>query len=101
ALPQMTTFGPGCDESRALDPAVIGSHVIVRTRQENTDTIKQARFMATWTEEDVKVDVGVSYLDDNFTLQGSNTFANNFWQTWSGYGAPSGRTTGLVMPSEI
>ncbi len=101
SLPRMTTFGPGCDESRVLDPAVIGSHVIVRMRQENSDTIKQARFAATWTEEDVKIDVGVSYLDDNFTLQNSNTFANNFWQTWAGYGAPSGRSTGLVIPADI
>lgn len=101
ALPEMTTFGPGCDESRVLDPSVIGSHVVVRMRQENSDTIKQVRFATRWEEEDLKLDLGVSFLEDNFTLQNSNTFANNFWQAWAGYGAPSGRSTGLVIPEEI
>jgi TonB-dependent receptor len=100
-LPQLTTYGPNGDTSRYLDPSVIGSHVLVRTAQENTDTIKQARFTATWEQEGLKLDVGTSYLDDNFTLQNRNTFANNFWQTWSGYGAPSGRTSGLVVPESL
>jgi TonB-dependent receptor len=100
-LPQLTTYGPNGDTSRYLDPSVIGSHVLVRTAQENTDTIKQARFTATWEQEGLRLDVGTSYLDDNFTLQNRNTFANNFWQTWSGYGAPSGRTSGLVVPESL
>jgi iron complex outermembrane receptor protein len=100
-LPQLTTFGPAGDQSRYLDPAAIGSHVLVRTAQENTDTIKQARFTATWEQEGLKLDVGTSYVDDNFTLQNSNTFANNFWQAFSGYGPPSGRTSGLVVPESL
>jgi iron complex outermembrane receptor protein len=101
-LPEMDTFGPGCDESRVVrDPSVIGSHVIVRMRQENTDTIDQAKFVVNWTDENIKVSAGASIVDDNFTLQNSNTFANNFWQTWSGYGAPSGRATGVVIPESV
>jgi len=100
-LPQMTTFGPNCDQSRVLDPTVVGSHVLVRIRQENSDTINQARFSTTWQQEGLKVDAGASILKDTFELQNSNTFANNFWQTWAGYGAPSGRTTGLVVPTNI
>ena len=100
-FPQMTTYGPNGDTSRYLDPAVIGSHVLVRTLQENSDTIKQARFKVSWAQEDLKVDAGVSWVDDNFTLQNSNTFANNFWQAYGGYGAPSGRTSGVVVPSSI
>jgi iron complex outermembrane receptor protein len=100
-FPEMTTFGPSGDTSRYLDPAVIGSHVLVRALQENSDTLKQARFMATWKDEKVKVSAGLSYLDDNFTLQNSNTFTNNFWQAYGGYGAPSGRTSGVAVPSSI
>jgi iron complex outermembrane recepter protein len=100
-LPEMTTYGPGGDTSRYLDPSIIGSHVLVRTFQENTDTIKQARFTTTWQQENLKLKAGASWLDDNFTLQGSNTFANNFWQTFAGYGAPSGRTSGVPVPSAI
>ncbi len=100
-LPQLTTYGPSGDPSRYLDPSVIGSHVLVRMQQENTDTIKQGRFTATWEQDDLKLDLGVSYLDDNFTLQNSNTFANNFWQAYSGYGAPSGRSSGVVVPESL
>ncbi|HZD53810.1 MAG TPA: TonB-dependent receptor [Woeseiaceae bacterium] len=100
-LPQLTTFGPSGDTSRYLDPAVIGSHVLVRLKQKNEDTIKQARFTATWEQEDVTVDIGTSYLDDNFTLENRNSFANNFWQAYSGYGAPSGRSSGVLVPSSI
>jgi TonB-dependent receptor len=100
-FPELTSFGPGCNQARVLDPSAIGSHVLVRTRQENTDTLKQARFTTTWVQDQLKLDVGTSYVEDEFTLQSSNTFTNNFWQTWSGYGAPSGRTSGLVAPANI
>ena len=100
-LPQLTTFGPNGDRSRYLDPAVIGSHVLVRTSQQNSDTIKQARFTATWREDELRLDAGTSYVDDNFELQGRNTFANNFWQAFSGYGSPSGRSAGLVVPTNL
>jgi TonB-dependent receptor len=100
-FPEMTTFGPGGDTSRNLDPTIIGSHVLVRTLQENSDTIKQARFKVTWEQENVKVNAGASYLDDNFTLQNSNTFANNFWQAYGGYGLPSGRTSGVIVPESL
>ena len=100
-LPQMTTYGPNGDTSRYLDPTIIGSHVLVRILQENTDTIKQARFKVTWAQENVRVDAGLSWVDDEFTLQNSNTFANNFWQAYAGYGAPSGRTSGVLVPTAI
>lgn len=100
-LPQLTTFGPSGDPSRYLDPSVIGSHVLVRSSQQNSDTLKQARFTATWTQDDVRLDAGLSYVDDNFTLQNRNTFANNFWQAFSGYGTPSGRTSGVVVPTNL
>jgi iron complex outermembrane recepter protein len=100
-FPEMTTFGPGCDQTRNLDPSVIGSHVLVRTKQENTDTIKQVRFTTRWSQDDFKVDVGTSYITDEFTLQNSNTFANNFWQAFSGYGAPSGRSSGVLVPTSL
>jgi iron complex outermembrane recepter protein len=100
-FPEMSGFGPGCDQARVLDPAVIGSHVLVRTSQENSDTLKQGRFTTTWVEDGLKLDVGTSYVTDEFTLKNSNTFANNFWQAYSGYGAPSGRTGGVLVPTSV
>lgn len=101
-LPQATAFGPNCDETRVLDPSVIGSHVLVRLSQQNTDTIKQGRFVASWSQDDFKLDMGTSYMEDTFTLENRNTFANNFWQAFAGYGAPSGRTSGVApLPSSL
>ncbi len=40
-------------------------------------------------------------MDDNFQLQQSNTFTNNFWQAFSGYGAPSGRSSGVIVPTNL
>jgi outer membrane receptor protein involved in Fe transport len=96
-----TTFGPNCDQARALDPTLIGSHVLVRTRQENSDTLKQTRFVVSWNDENVKLDLGASYLDDTFELRSFNTFANNLWQAWAGYGPPSGRSSGVVLPASL
>ena len=53
-LPEMTSYGPNGDTSRYLDPSIIGSHVLVRLFQENSDTIKQARFKLSWKQEDLK-----------------------------------------------
>ena len=100
-LPQLTTYGPNGDTSRYLDPSVIGSHVLVRSSQKNSDTLKQGRITATWKQDDFKFDAGVSFLNDNFKLQNSNTFTNNYWQAFSGYGAPSGRTSGVVIPTSL
>ncbi len=100
-LPQMSTYGPGCDQARVLDPSVVGSHVLVRTRQDTQDTIKQGKFGLTWEDDNVKLDAGGSYMEDAYDLQNYNTFANNFWQAWAGYGAPSGRTAGVVLPTSL
>jgi iron complex outermembrane receptor protein len=100
-LTEMSGFGPGNDQARYLDPSVIGSHVLVRTKQENTDELKQARFTTTWQQDNLKLNVGGSWMEDQFALQGSNTFANNFWQAYGGYGAPSGRTSGVPIPSSL
>jgi iron complex outermembrane receptor protein len=100
-LPQLTTYGPNGDTSRYLDPSIIGSHVLVRTQQQNTDTLKQGRFVATWEQDGLQLDAGASYLNDRFELENSNTFANNFWQAFSGYGAPSGRASGVLIPQSM
>lgn len=101
SFPQLTNYGPAGDESRFLDPSVIGSHVLVRQSQENSDELKQARITATWKQDNLRLDVGSSYVDDNFQLQQSNTFTNNYWQAFAGYGSPSGRTSGVIVPTNL
>lgn len=101
SFPELTTYGPAGDQARWTDQSIIGSHVTVRQAQKNSDTIKQFRLGATWKQDDLTIKLGGRYMEDRFTLQNSNTFANNFWQAYAGYGTPSGRTSGVPIPASL
>lgn len=101
SFPEFTTYGPAGNQSRFTDQSVIGSHVTVRTAQKNKDEIKQFRLGATWKQDDLTIKVGGRYMEDEFSLQNRNTFTNNYWQAYAGYGAPSGRTTGVPIPASL
>ena len=80
---------------------MIGSHVTVRQAQKNTDAIKQGRLTARWKQDNLRLAVGGSYVEDHFKIQQSNTFANNYWQAYAGYGPASGGTTGVALPASL
>lgn len=101
AFPELTTYGPNGDQGRWTDQAIIGSHVTVRQQQINSDEIKQFRLGATWKQDDLTIKIGARYMEDEFSLENRNTFANNYWQAYAGYGAPSGRTTGVPIPASL
>ncbi|WP_375194277.1 TonB-dependent receptor [Sphingobium sp.] len=101
AFPELTTYGPNGDQARWTDQAILGSHVTVRQAQKNSDEIKQFRLGATWKQDDLTVKIGARYMEDEFSLQNRNTFANNFWQAYAGYGAASGRTSGVPIPASL
>lgn len=102
AFPTISNFGPAGDASRWADPTVIGSHVTVNQTQENTDELKQFRGVLTWKEENLTLKAGGQYVDDSFRLLNRSTFTNNFWQAYSGYGAPSGQGGGVSpLPSSL
>lgn len=98
AFPTLTAFGPNGDGSRFVDPTIIGSHVTVRATQINRDEIKQVRFTGSWDGDQIKIKAGGQYTEDSFQLENRNTFVNNHWQAYAGYGAPTGRGGGLVVP---
>jgi len=100
-FPELTTYGPAGDQSAYIDQSVIGSHVTVRQQQINSDEIKQFRLGATWKQDDLTIKLGGRYMEDKFHLENRNTFANNYWQAYAGYGAPSGRTTGVPIPASL
>ncbi|HTG38156.1 TonB-dependent receptor [Sphingomonas sp.] len=101
AFPVLTAFGPNGDGSRFIDPAILGSHVTVRSNQRNRDEIKQVRFTGGWDGDQIKLKAGGQYTEDRFQLENRNTFVNNFWQAYAGYGTPSGRTTGVPIPQSL
>lgn len=101
AFPELTAFGPNGDASRWTDPSIIGSHVTVRQQQLNSDEIKQFRLGATWEQENLTIKFGGRYMEDEFKLQNSSTFTNNFWQAYAGYGGPSGQGSGVLVPANL
>ncbi|WP_294256948.1 TonB-dependent receptor [uncultured Sphingomonas sp.] len=100
-IPVLHDYGVNGNASRWADLAAIGSHVTVNIANKNTDEIKQARFGLKWQQEDLTLRVGGSYLDDQFSFRSANTFANNYWQAYSGYGPASGTTGGVTLPASL
>ncbi|MGN6375574.1 MAG: TonB-dependent receptor [Sphingomonas sp.] len=100
-LPVFHGYGPNGDASRWSDTSIIGSHVTVNQAPRNTDTLKQARLAAEWKQDDLTLKLGGSYLEDSFHFQMSDTFTNNFWQAYAGYGPASGTGGGVALPSSL
>ena len=100
-FPTLHGYGAGGDPNRWADTSVIGSHVTVNVANKNTDAIKQARLAGKWTQDDLQLTFGGSYLDDRFKFRSANTFANNFWQAYSGYGPASGTSGGVPIPPSL
>lgn len=101
-IPVISAYGPNGDASQFLNQDLIGTHVATNGTQRNSDDIKQARFEGSWTgDNDLKIRFGGQYVKDRFKLHNENTFYNNFWQAYGGYGLPSGRTTGVPIPAGL
>lgn len=101
-IPVITAYGPNGDSSQFLNQSLIGTHVATNGTQRNSDDIKQFRFEGAWTgDNDLKIRFGGQYVKDRFKLHNENTFYNNFWQAYGGYGLPSGRTTGVPIPAGL
>ena len=98
ALPNIHNVGPAGDVSQFFNLADVGSHVIVRFKNYNRDTVKQARVMATWEADNFKLTFGGKYTDDHFYQQNWNTFTNGVFGLYSGYGPPSGRIGNSIAP---
>ncbi|MFL5239827.1 MAG: TonB-dependent receptor [Rhizomicrobium sp.] len=94
-LPNIHDVGPANNASQFLDTSQMGSHVIVRFRNYNTDLVKQAKLLGRWEADNFKLTFGGQYADDKFHTENANTFANGVFASFAGYGTPSGRTGGL------
>ncbi|MBY8827029.1 TonB-dependent receptor [Hephaestia mangrovi] len=99
-IPVLHDYGAFGDPSRWSDESVIGSHVAVDQAPRNSDTLKQFRLSAEWKQDDFSLKIGGSYVDDSFHLKMYDTFTNNFWQAYSGYGPASGGG-GVSIPSDL
>lgn len=100
-IPVLHNYGPNGDAARWADTSVLGSHVTVRSAQQNTDVVKQVRFSGSWEQEGFRIKAGGTYLEDHYQFEQANTFVNNFWQVYSGYGPPSGNNGGVLVPASL
>ena len=111
-LPYWSAYGPNTVASgsgavassnyNGLNPFIIGSHVFPLQTQQNTDQINEATIRATWDPgNSTKVTFGAQFLDDSWNTKEFDTFTNNYWELWSGYGPASNNTTGVTLPSSL
>jgi iron complex outermembrane recepter protein len=98
-LPYWTAVGPGSTATGTtnvtspnylgLNPYIIGSHVLPIQTQVNTDIIRQLKLDAAWHTDSTMVHFGAQFVDDSWSSKEYDTFTNNEWQLWSGYGPGS------------
>jgi iron complex outermembrane recepter protein len=116
-LPYWTAVGPGSVATGAgattspnylgLNPYIIGSHVLPIQTQVNTDKINQIKLDGDWHSDATTVHFGVQFVDDSWSSKEYDTFTNNEWQLWSGYGPASNNYTssgvlhGVALPSNL
>lgn len=109
-LPYWTAYGPNTVAGTAgavspnflgQNPFIVGSHVLPIQEQINTDKINQAKIDATWHTEDTTAHFGVQYVQDVWDSRELDTFTNNQWQLWSGYGPASGNADGVALPQSL
>jgi len=98
ALPYLLNYGPNGNTANYLGQGIIGSHVFPIQVFRNVDTVNQAKIQGTWSSDSAKLKFGFQYTDDTFALAQWDTFANNNWQAYSGYGPASGNAVGVALP---
>lgn len=88
-LPYPTSVGPGGNAANFLGNGILGTHVMPISSAQNYDAVNQAKVEADWNDSNIQFKVGVDYMSDHYNLVSYDDFANNEWQNFSGYGAPS------------
>jgi iron complex outermembrane receptor protein len=86
-LPYPTGFGPGGNAANFANPAFIGSHVLVESYNQNTDTLSQLKLEGSWHNEELKFKYGVQYTHDEEALRAFTDLPYT-WQMYAGYGPP-------------
>ncbi len=101
SLPYPTSIGPNGNAAAFINNGLIGSHVLVMQSPRNDDTIDQLKLMGTWADEGTRVRFGMSFIKDTRNLSTLDTFTNNDWQAYAGYGPASNNTGGVALPQSF
>lgn len=102
SIPELHNFGVGGDASKWAPTDTMGSHVSGRSRNVNTDVVKQGRLSAQWKQDNFSIKFGGDYIDDHYLLTPYGFGTSNFSQAYAGYG-PFGQTkvAGVKMPASL
>lgn len=101
-IPYPTFYGPDNDKSKFINNGLIGSHVIPMTMGKNLDTINQVKIQGDWIESDaLALKFGFQYVAEHKNQESWDTFENNNWQAYSGYGPASGNKNGVALPQDL
>jgi TonB-dependent receptor len=86
-LPYPVNFGPAGNAANFVNPAFIGSHVLVESYNQNKDSINQFKLEGRWADDSVKFKYGLQFTHDHEQLR---TFTDlpYTWQMYAGYGPP-------------
>lgn len=116
-LPYPTSFGPSGDKSRFINNGIIGSHVLPMTMGQTLDTINQFKLEGAWLDTSgLSLKAGFQYVAEHKNEASYDTFENNNWQAYSGYGPASnnyywksdnpsdpylGKPAGVALPQDL
>lgn len=102
SLPVPTGFGPNNDKTKFVNNGIIGSHVLPLSTGSTLDTVNQVKVEGEWTDSDaLSIKFGGQYVAEHRNAQAWDSFQNNNWQAYSGYGPASGNTTGVTLPQDL
>jgi len=101
-IPELHNYGVGGDAAKWAPTDTMGSHVSGRSRNVNTDVVKQGRLSAQWKQDDFSIKFGGDYIDDRYVLTPYGFGTSNFSQAYAGYG-PFGQSkvAGVKMPANL
>jgi TonB-dependent receptor len=101
ALPYPTGYGPGGVAANFINPAYIGSHVLVESYNQNTDTVDQFKLEGVWHDDQLKFKYGVQATHDNEALRAFTDLPYT-WQMYAGYGPPPVGSGGVApIPANL
>jgi iron complex outermembrane receptor protein len=100
-LPYPVGYGPAGDAANFVNPAFIGSHVVVESYNQNEDTINQFKLEGGWHDDQLKFKYGVQFTHDEQQLR-TYTDLPYTWQMYAGYGPPPVGSGGVApIPANL
>jgi iron complex outermembrane recepter protein len=101
SLPYPTNIGPNGNAAQFINNGLMGSHVLPIVSQRNNDIVNQFKVMGTWSEDQTQLRFGMQFVQDTQDRQSYDTFTNNQWQAYAGYGPASNNTGGVALPQNL